>query len=195
MQPSRTRIKIQRGCNPPKEVELNPYWLDFEKGAGERDALTWADGGVEYDMEIRNSVCGKDNEGGNDGPFNTDGFTKESKSTTTSGGGGGRKGSDDNIKGQTTTSSSLFLPVGETSLVDVVDDDGTTNTPPLLSSTSPDDPLGQAIDTSFISTAPSPTSIVLHNNVNNNYDDQATTRSDAKNSFIRRRTRKPAAVG
>lgn len=192
MQPTRTRTAIQRGCNPRKEVELNPYWVDFAKGASKRDSLTWGEGGLEYDKGIRNSLCGKNGGGEKDGPFNTDGFTKESKSTTT-GGGGGQKGWDDNINGLTTstTSNSFLLPVGETSLVSV-DDDGTTTTPPLLSSTSPDD----HIDTFSIPTAPSSASVVtLHNNVNDNYIiDQATTRSDPKKLLIRRRIRQRAAA-
>lgn len=192
LQPTRTRTAIQRGCNPRKEVELNPYWVDFAKGASKRDSLTWGEGGLEYDKGIRNSLCGKNGGGEKDGPFNTDGFTKESKSTTT-GGGGGQKGWDDNINGLTTstTSNSFLLPVGETSLVSV-DDDGTTTTPPLLSSTSPDD----HIDTFSIPTAPSSASVVtLHNNVNDNYIiDQATTRSDPKKLLIRRRIRQRAAA-
>lgn len=157
--------------------------------------MTWGEGGLEYDKGIRNSLCGKNGEGEKDGPFNTDGFTKESKSTTT--GGGGRKGWDDNINGLTTstTSNSFLLPVGETSLGSV-DDDGTTTTSPLLSSTSPDDHTGKAIDTFSIPTAPPSASVVtLHNNVNDNYIiDQATTRSDPKKLLIRRRIRQRAAT-
>lgn len=198
LQPSRTRSAIQRVCNPRKEIELNPYWADFQKGAGRRDLLTWGEGGLVYDKGIKNSLCDKDDEKEKDGPFNTDGFTKESKSTTTDGG-GGREGWDDDIKGLTTspTSNSFLLPVAETSLVSV-DDDGTTTTPPPLSSTSPDDHNGKAIDTFVIPAAPSSPSVVaLYNNVNNNYIiDQATTRSDTKKLLIRRRIRQRAvAVG
>lgn len=202
MQQPRTRTSVQRGCNPRKEVELNPYWVDFEKVTVGRDGLTWGDGGLEYDKGIRNSVCGKDDEGGKDGPFNTDGFTKETKITTTGGGGGGeggRGGWDDNIKGLNTPSGSFFLPIGETSLVDVDDDVGITTTPPLLSSTSPDEDTGKPIDPFlFSSAAPSSPSIALPNNNvnnNNNFNGQATPpRSDPNNLFIRRRTRKRAAA-
>lgn len=191
LQPSRTRAAIQRGCNPRKEAELNPYWADFEKGAGQRDSLTWGEGGPEYDKGIRNSLCGKDDEKEKDEPFNTDGFSKESKSTTTDGG-GGREGWDDDVKGLTTSTTSNFflLPVAETSLVSV-DDDGTTTTPPPLSSTSPGDHTGKAIDTFFIPAAPSSASVVaFQNNIDNNHIIyQGTTRSDPTKLLIRRRIR------
>lgn len=191
-QPSPTRTPIRRSCNPRKSAELNPYWVDFEKG-GDRDTLTWGgDDSIEYDKGIRNSVCGKKDDGGEkDGPFNTDGFTKGSKSST----GGGQEGFD------TTTSSSTLLPVGET--WDNLDD-GNTSTPPYLSSTSPDEDTGKAIDTSFFSSAaPSSASIALQDNINknynnnnnnndNDYEDEATISLDTK-FFTRQRTRKRAA--
>lgn len=171
---------INRSCNPRKSAELNPYWVDFEKG-DKRDALTWMDGGMEYDKGIRNSVCGKDDGVGKDGPFNTEGFTKGSKTM-----GGGQKGF-------ATTSSSSFLPVGENSLDTV--DDGTT-IPPLLSSTSPDEDTDQEIDTSFFFSA-APSFIALQDNGskddnNSNDDDEATIRLNPK-IFTGRRTRKRTA--
>lgn len=136
---------------------------------------------MEYDRGIRNSVCGNDGGGGRYGPFNTEGFTKGSKTME-----GGQKGF-------ATTSSSSLLPVGENSGDSV--DDGTT-TPPLLSSTSPDEDTGEAIDTSFsFSAAPSSAFIALQNIVNNDNninDDKAIIRLDPK-FLTRRRTRKRAA--
>lgn len=189
-QRSQTKRGILRSCNPLKSAELNPYWVDFEKKGGDRDALTWsADDGssIKYDKGIRNSLCGGGGGGGQDddggkrekyGPFNMDGFTKASKS----------------ISGTTKTSSSL-LPVGETSLGSVDDGTTTTSPPPLLSSTSLDEDIGKAIDTSsFLSSSaatPSSLSIVLQdNNKNNNKynDEEATIRFDSK-LFARRRNR------
>lgn len=176
---------IQRSCNPRKSAELNPYWVDFEKG-GEKDALTWGgvNGWVEYDKGIRNSVCGgkDDGGGGKYGPFYMDGFTKGSKSTSA---GGGQKGFATTT---TITSSSSFLPVEEASLSTV---DGGTTEPPLLSSTSPDGDTGKVINTSssFLSATPSSASIALQDDNNNN--DENTIRLDSK-LFIRRRTRKRA---
>lgn len=173
---------IKRSCNPRKSAELNPYWVDFEKG-DERDALTWVDGEMEYDKGIRNSVCGKDSGGEKDGPYNMEGFTKGSKTM------GGSQ------KGFATTSSSSLLPAGENSLESV--DDGTT-IPPLLASTSPDEDTDQEIDTSFFfSAAPSSSFIALQDNVskddnNSNDDDEATVRLDPK-FFTSRRTRKRTA--
>lgn len=185
---------IRRSCNPRKSAELNPYWVDFEKG-GDRDVLTWGgDGGLmEYDKGIRNSVCGgRDDVGEKYGPFNMDGFTKGSKSTM----GEGQKGfAPGTTSTSTTTSSSSLFPVGETSLGS--GDDGTTTTsPPLLSSASPDEDTGKAIDTSsffFSAAAPSSASIALQDNNSNDddEDDEDTVRFDSK-SFTRRRTRKRA---
>lgn len=190
---------IRRSCNPRKSAELNPYWVDFEKG-GDRDVLTWGgDGGsMEYDKGIRNSVCGGKDDGGEKyGPFNMDGFTKGSKGTMGEGQKGFAPGTTSTTTTATSTGSSSLFPVGETSLGS--GDDGTTTTsPPLLSSTSPDEDTGKAIDTSsfFFSDAPSSASIALQDNNNNSNDDnegdEDTVRFDSKLFTRRRRTRKRA---
>lgn len=201
-QRSQTKRVIRRSCNPLKSTELNPYWLDFvKKGDGDRDALTWAadDGGsIKYDKGITNSLCvgggggdgygsgGKDDDGGGRekyGPFNMDGFTKGSKSATGT---------------TTTTTSSALFPVGETSSFGSVDDGTNTPSPPFLSSTSSDEDIGKAIDTTssssfFSSVAPSSPSIALQENNKNKYnddhDEEDTIRFDSKLFTRRRRTR------